>query len=196
MELYIAVTVAAPSLPTGEVYHLALQSELRAPSRPTGPDWSFDEKRQVWSNPLKDRYIEYVIAKNENQWSHRREDRSKPAYNIGLSVVSWRKLSKEDHEKFNVDRRYRNAMRDRDGKLEYCIHTARECHRNYMRRMRQNNLPMLDIQWMRAMAAGDTEHAAAIEMVRQRWRDAPIDPRIDAAQSVAELKVIEPQIEE
>lgn len=194
METYIAVTVN-----TGEVYHLALQDEIRAPSKPNGPGWRFDPKRGehgMWVNQLPDAYVEYIIAKNERQWAHRKDSRVGPAINTGLAVVSWRKLTQAEHEQFNVDRRYRNALRDNAGKLEHCIVTARECHRNYMRRMRQNHLPMLDIQWSRAMAAGDIEHANAIELTRQRWRDCPIDPRIDAAQSVEELKVIEPQIEE
>jgi len=183
-EVYIAVTVS-----NGEVYHLAIQTELRAPSRPRGDGWTFDEKRVIWTNQVPNTYIEYFIALNERLWAHRKDSRTGAPYDA-VTVMGWRRLTLAEHEQFNVDRRYRNALRDNAGKIEYDIVAARECHRNKFRMDRSNHLPLLDIQWMRAIAAGDKELADAIEVERQMWRDAPIDPRIDAAQSVEELKQI------
>lgn len=183
-EVYIAVTVSS-----GEVYHLALQTEYRAPKRPRGDGWTYDEKRGFWVGSLPDSYIEYFIALNERQWSHRKDERTGERRDA-VTVLSWRKLTQEEHELFDIDRRYRNALRDNDGKLEYDIEAARECHRNKCRMDRANHMPQLDINWMRAMAAHNYELADAIEAERQRWRDAPIDPRIDAAQSVDELKLL------
>jgi hypothetical protein len=183
-EVYIGVIVSS-----GEVYHVALQTELRSPARPRGDGWVFDDGRGVWTNPLEDAYIEYFIALNERSWAHRKDSRGGPAYDA-VSVVSWRRLTQAEHEQFNADRPYRNALRDNNGVIEYDIAAARECQRNRFRLQRSGKLPMLDILWMRAVAANDTELAAALEEERQLWRDAPIDPRIDAAQSVEELKQI------
>jgi len=182
-EVYIAVTVTT----SGEVYHLAIQTEMRAPSRPRGDGWVFDEKRNVWTNPIGDTYIEYFIALNERQWAHRKDSRSGLSYSA-VTVVSWRRLTQQEHEQFNKDRRYRNALRDNAGKIEYDIAAARECHRDKLRHERANAMPLLDADWMRA--AGQGKDTGAVEAERQKWRDAPADPRIEAAQSVDELKQI------
>jgi len=183
-EIYVGVTVS-----NGEIYHLAIQTEMRAPSRPRGDGWMFDKEHEIWVNPIGDTYIEYFIALNERLWAHRKDSRSGLPYNA-VTVMSWRRLTQAEHDQFNVDRRYRNALRDNGSKIEYDIIAARECHRNKFRAERHNNLPLLDIQWMRAMAAKDQELADAIEVERQKWRDAPADPRIEAAQTVEELKQI------
>jgi hypothetical protein len=48
----------------------------------------------------------------------------------------------------------------------------------------------LDGQWTRATGQGKQAEADAVEAERQKWRDAPADPRIEAAQSVEELKQV------
>jgi len=184
MEVYIAVTVS-----NGEVYHLAVQTEFRAPTRPNGDGWSFDEKRGVWLNSISDTYIEYLIAKNERQWAHRRDGRGLPAYDA-VQVVSWRRLTQAEHEQFNQDRPYRNALRDRDGRIEHDIAAARERHRDLLRHQRAQAMPELDARFMRALGQGKKAEQDAVETERQKWRDAPADPSIDAAQSIEELKLI------
>jgi hypothetical protein len=59
-----------------------------------------------------------------------------------------------------------------------------------IRKERKVTLRDLDAKWMRATGQKDNAAADAIEAERQKWRDAPADPRIDAAQSVEELKQI------
>ena len=187
-EVYIGVTVS-----NGEVYHIALQTELRAPSRPNGPGWTEELGLPIgtfyWKNLMQDDYIEYFLAKNERCWAHRKDARGMPAHDA-VTVVSWRRLSLAEHEQFNVDRPYRNALRDLDGKIIYDIAAARACHQNVLRRERAQNMPILDILWMRAMAKADIVEADAIEVLRQKWRDGPIDPRIFLATTVEELKTI------
>jgi len=183
-EIHVAVTVS-----DGEVYRLAIQTELRAPSRPKGDGWTFDEKRAIWTNPVGDAYVEYFIARNERQWGRRKDSRT-GEQSGGVAVMSWRRLTLAEWSQFDADRPYRNALRDVEGKIEYDIEAARECHRNVLRLGRAVRLPELDILWMRAIASGDAERAKELEAERQKWRDAPIDPRIDAAQSVEELKKI------
>jgi hypothetical protein len=48
----------------------------------------------------------------------------------------------------------------------------------------------LDGQWTRATGQGKKAEQDAVEAERQKWRDAPADPRIDVAQTVEELKQI------
>jgi nitroimidazol reductase NimA-like FMN-containing flavoprotein (pyridoxamine 5'-phosphate oxidase superfamily) len=48
----------------------------------------------------------------------------------------------------------------------------------------------LDAQWMRATGQGRQAEVAAIEKKRQALRDAPADPRIDAARNLEQLKAI------
>lgn len=183
-EVYIGVTVS-----NGEVYHMALQTEFRAPSRPKGDGWTFDEKRGMWMNPVGDLYIEYIISKNERVWAHRKDGRTGEPYDA-VTVVSWRRLSQAEHEQFDTDRPYRKSLRDRNGKIEHDIVAAREQHRDILRWQRNHAMPELDAQFTRALGQGKKVEQDAIEAERQKWRDAPADPRIDAAQSVEELKQI------
>jgi len=183
-EIYVAVTVS-----DGEVYRLAIQTELRAPSRPKGDGWKFDEQRAIWTNPVGDAYIEYFIARNERQWGRRKDSRT-GEQSGGVTVMSWRRLTLAEWSQFDADRPYRNALRDLEGKIAYDIEAARECHRNVLRLERSVRLPALDILWMRAVASKDEALATQLEAERQKLRDAPDDPRIDAAQSVEELKLI------
>lgn len=102
--------------------------------------------------------------------------------------VSWRKLSKGD---IPEDRSYRNAWVD-DGKaITHDIVKARELHRDILRHERAGKFPALDAQYARAFGQGLTKEAARVEATRQALRDAPADPRIDAAQTVEELKAIQ-----
>lgn len=184
-EIYIAVTVS-----NGEVYHMAIQTEFRAPSRPKGDGWTLDETKGIWRNTVSDTYIEYLVAKNERGWAHRKDGRGMPAYDA-VRVVSWRRITQAEHEKFNENRYpYRAALRDRDGKIEHDIVVARECHRIMFRQQRVAKFAELDAQWMRATGQGKKAEADAIEAERQKLRDAPADPRIEAAKSIEELSLI------
>lgn len=186
-EVYVAVTVS-----DGGVYHLALQTGLRAPSQPRGSGWSFDEKQGLWTNAIADAYVEYFIALNERQWAHRKATRFATAEQLSVTVVGWRRLSQTEHEQFNQDRPYRNALVDRGDRIEHDVVKARECCRNIVRYQRAQVMPVLDGEYMRALGQGDRAEQGIIETKRQAWRDAPANPLIDAVQSVAELKAILP----
>jgi len=103
------------------------------------------------------------------------------------SVTSWRLAEARD---FPSDRSFRDAWRDTGAGIEHDMTHAREIHRNRLRAARKARLAELDGQWMRAFARGTAEESATIEAERQRLRDAPADPRIDAAQTVEDLKEI------
>jgi len=102
-------------------------------------------------------------------------------------ALSWRVIPERD---VPTDRDYRDACEDVSGKIVHNMAKARECCRNLLRHERAGKWPELDGKWMRAAGQGKKAEQDAAEAERQKWRDVPADPRIDAAQSVAELKQI------
>lgn len=85
---------------------------------------------------------------------------------------------------------FRGAWTFKSGKIGHDMAKAREIHRDRIRRHRAELMGVLDIQFMRAVEHGaDTK---AISAEKKRLRDAPGDPRIDAAQTVDELKAVWP----
>ena len=106
---------------------------------------------------------------------------------FGQRVMSWRRITPDEVPK---DRTYRDAWTD-DGKaIEHDIEKAKVIHIAILRRDRAAALVELDAQWMKAVGQGDIAAQAAVEKERQKWRDAPADPRIEAAATVDDLKKI------
>lgn len=117
-------------------------------------------------------------------------------------VQSWR--CPEPGEQFPTDRTFRNAWRDRGGKVEVDMPHARELHRDRLRELRAPRLAELDIEYQRADEAasgkpgwmerlrGLTAQDAKGQIIaaKQRLRDVTADPRIEAAQTPEELKSI------
>lgn len=69
---------------------------------------------------------------------------------------------------------------------------ARDVWRDHIRRRRQPLLEELDREYMRADEAGDTKSKKGIAAKKKKLRDAPEDPRIEAATSPEDLKAIDP----
>lgn len=87
------------------------------------------------------------------------------------------------------DRDYRDAVVHVPGEgLKHDLPRARELKRMHIRHERARALPELDAQWNRATGQGKKKDASEIEAQRQKWRDAPADPRIEAAQTVDDLR--------
>ncbi len=109
----------------------------------------------------------------------------------GPQPVKFRVISDSE---LPTDRDYRNALRDTGTGIEHDMPKARALHLNKLRNARTMQLEQLDRDWMRATAKGDADIAAAIEEQRQRLRDMPqaVRPRLDAAQSVQQLKEVTP----
>lgn len=91
-----------------------------------------------------------------------------------------------------VDRTYRNAWVPNlvGGKVTHDMSKAREIHKDIMRRVRQPLLEQLDVAVLRAIEQGaagkqDREAAMAKKIV---LRDVTADARIEAANTVEELK--------
>jgi len=69
---------------------------------------------------------------------------------------------------------------------------ARDIWRDKIRAARAPRLAELDAQFLRAVEAGDTVRQAEIVAAKQALRDAPADPRIDAAQTPDALQQVKP----
>jgi hypothetical protein len=107
---------------------------------------------------------------------------------FGSPVVSWQLITDDS---LQADRDYRNALVCESGVLKHDISRARERCRELLRGERTNVMPQLDGEFMRVLGQkGPSQELGDIEAERQKWRDAPADPRIDAATTIAELKQI------
>lgn len=85
---------------------------------------------------------------------------------------------------------FRPAWVIQDGAVRVDMERAREIHRDRIREARAPLLAELDIAFQRALEDGSD--TASIVAEKQRLRDAPADPRIDAARTPEELKAVWP----
>lgn len=109
-------------------------------------------------------------------------------------VISWRLI---DAAEVPSDRTFRDAWTDTDVGVIHDIEKAREIKRAQLRLERAPLLAELDAEWMRATGQKqDQTIIDAIEAQRQALRDAPADLRIDAANTVEELKLVSLTVEE
>ena len=102
-------------------------------------------------------------------------------------AISWRFIELSEVPQ---DRTYRNAWKDDGQRIAHDMTKAREIHRDHIRKARKAALAELDGRWMRATGQGDNKRADLTEAERQKWRDAPEDARIEAAQTTEELKAL------
>src|SRR5262249_40559171 len=104
------------------------------------------------------------------------------------------------HEPIDVtaipkDRYFRNAWTSTaKGKLAVNMAKARDIHREVLRRMRAPLLAQADIDYMMADEVGDAVAKGLVRKRKQALRDAPQDPRIDAAKTPEKLKAIIPDV--
>jgi hypothetical protein len=180
--VFVAIVVSS-----GAVYHAEMVMEARMAGKPRLAGWIPDPVQGTWHRAPTDANIEAEVRDLERYWSSRVNADGTP-HADAVTVVSWRRIETAERVMFQHDRTYRNALVMDGDKIAHDMPKARECHRNHLRRLRSHELPELDAQWMRATGQGKAKEAADIEARRQQWRDAPADPRIDAAQSIEALK--------
>jgi len=71
--------------------------------------------------------------------------------------------------------------------INYNMDKAKEIFRDKIRESRETKFEELDYAFMRAVEVGDTEEQSRVVSEKQKLRDAPADPDIDAATTVNEL---------
>lgn len=177
---------------TGKVYHTTLALEGRFPAAPRLRGW-IAMLDGTWARSASDANIEAEVRDLEATWRTMSNADGTP-HADRCTVLGWQRLSAAEAGIFERDRTYRNALSiDESGAIVHDMPKARECHRNHLRRMRAHALPQLDAAWTRAMGQGKADELSTVEAKRQAWRDAPADPRIDAAADLASLKAVTPQ---
>jgi hypothetical protein len=109
------------------------------------------------------------------------------ARTFGDQVMSWKRLQKHD---LPADRTFRDAWHLVGDMIVHDMQKAKSIKRDHIRHARAQAMVELDAQFTRAQGTGDKKAADLVEAKRQKWRDAPADPRIEAAKTVEELKAV------
>lgn len=184
--VYIAVETSL-----GTVDRIEFATQGRFPSAPRVPGWVYDATADHWLRADNDANIQAEIDDLNRYFASLTLKDGSPHPDRRV-LGKWVRLTDEQRAVTEENRAFRRAVVMRDGKLEHDVGAARDCVRRALRHHRGQAMPELDAQWMRATGQGDKAEAKRIEAERQRWRDAPADPRIDSAQTVEELKTLLP----
>jgi len=95
-------------------------------------------------------------------------------------------------DKADVPRKdeYRNAWTFKAGKFGHDMVKARNLHRDLIREARKELFAQNDIAATWASINGDKAAMDAAKAEQKRLRDAPADPRIEAATTIAQLRAV------
>jgi hypothetical protein len=180
----------AISMTDGRVFHMLVVGRGRFPARPRDGYWQeeLDAQGEFTGFYVRDAADSSVISFEINKSSYLwvRLDPAKP-----VLPVSWRVIAEAEHALFDENRVYRNALTMRGDKIEHDMPRARECHRVQLRKIRTVAMAELDAEFSRYVTR-DSKKAESAEAKRQMWRDAPQNPRIEAAKSIEDLKKLPP----
>lgn len=172
MDKFQAQTIkVAVTCKGGGVSIMSLVIVGRGNSLPSYATW-IDREKGIWTRDVN----ESVLAEEVS--------RAVPDA-LGYRII--------DESEIPKDRTFRDALKDDGKSLGYEMAKARDIVRQNIRHTRASAMPLLDNKWMRAIGQGKKFDADAIENDRQRWRDAPADPRIDSSANVEELKPLMPE---
>jgi hypothetical protein len=175
------------------VYHYAFQQVGRFPAPPPKDSgWSL-QPNGLYTRAASDQNIEHDIRKTEReQWNIEKRE-ADGALRAPVQVLSWRRLTQIEHERFEVDREYRNALEDDGVSIAHNMAKAGALHVELLRVKRTEKLAQLDVEWSKAAAQKRGNEADAVEAKRQELRDFPVAlaPTIAACKTVEELKAIQ-----
>lgn len=143
---------------------------------PEGAEWL---EPGHWLRPVRPELIEKQITK----WRALDSKEPRPA------PIRWFIAKPGD---IPTDRTYRNAQvaHETEARVLHDMPMARALHRDLMRNERVERLLVLDQEWMAATREKDDALVADIDAEKQALLDATDDPRIDAAQTIDDLKAV------
>lgn len=95
-----------------------------------------------------------------------------------------------DDWKAPESRVFRNAWKIDGGQIKVCMDTAKGIQRDRVRQERASRFAPLDVDAMKAIGKEDKAALAEIEAKKQKLRDAPSHPAIDAASTPEALAAI------
>lgn len=104
-----------------------------------------------------------------------------------LKAVGYRRIADAD---LPADRTFRDAWEDDGGAIRHNMQKAREIHRGHLRVAREPVLAALDVEYQRADEKGDKAEKTRVAALKQELRDITAHPKIEAAQTVDELKQV------
>lgn len=104
-------------------------------------------------------------------------------------VIRWKIVDKKH---LPQDRAFRNAWRERGGKIEHDMNHVRTIHLDRLREERKGILDQKDREWERAFGQGKIAEASRVEAQRQALRDMPVTLEKDfkKAKTVEDIKKI------
>lgn len=106
-------------------------------------------------------------------------------------VESFRPLEEEEMPE---DRYFRDAWEHKEDALNINLDKCKNIHRQVLRGLRAPKFESLDVEFMRAIEAGDTEKQNEIADKKQVLRDIPQAPEIENATTPEEIKAFMPSI--
>lgn len=157
--------------PDGSLSIMSMATQARGSVLPYGAAW-FNNNSGWWRRSPSPDVIANEIGK------------------IYPFAASWRRI--EPTDVIAGPRTFRDAWVDNGTHVVADIVKARDVKVAQIRKERREVLANLDAEWMKHTGQGNKQAAADIEAQRQKWRDAPADPRIAAAQTVDDLLAIVP----
>jgi hypothetical protein len=160
---------------TDEVAIMTFVTLGRGNVLPPGAEWA-DKDAGVWMREASAQNVDEEIKRS-------------PFLTVDGPIKGWRIVASGD---VPVDRTYRDALRDRGGKLEHDLPAARELHRAMLRHARARAFVELDGEWMKATGSKDDAEAVKVEEKRALLRDVTDDPAIEAAATCEALKATWP----
>lgn len=91
-----------------------------------------------------------------------------------------------------AERTFRNAWKQQGNAVTVDMPKAREIWRDKIRIARAPKFEPLDVAWFKAVEANDVVAMTDIKAKKKALRDAPADPRIEAAKTPEDLKKVWP----
>ena len=165
--------LVAITMPTGDLFVMCFATRARGNVLPQGAVW-----------------INGGVPGTNSGWWYRKPTDAAIAEEVARAhgpVVTWRRIEASE---LPLDRVYRPAWYDSGKRIEHDMAKAREWHRQRIRKHRVAAFQALDGRRAAAIRAKDSGLVAAIDAKAKEWADAPADPRIEAAQTVEELRAI------
>ena len=181
----------ALTLSDGRVARTTVMLLGRFPSPPVEGGWRDSGTPGLWMRSDSDANLQAEVDKLAAFFAQPRILNKSGEQIPGVTVVSWRRLSEDEAAAFDVDREYRDALRDTGAGVRYDMEHAREIHRNRLRLLRAPKLADLDVAWMREMESPtEPGRLKEISTEKQRLRDITACQAISDAKTIADLRAV------
>jgi hypothetical protein len=137
-----------------------------------------------------------LIETRKEFYSHLKELKQKHNSNPTLceelgEVIEVAIIDQEDLNAF--DRYFRNAWEVVDSKIDVSIPKAQEVHLNNLRKMRNEKLKELDVEFQKALETGDDTLRLEVVTKKQELRDMPENVDFTLAVTPEEIKDVMPE---